>query len=242
MVDQNSRAESRRKADLRARTSLFQKEQKSQSRIPPSAIAVKERCGQQLSALSYYQQQRALSDLLRTFGHFTTYKFMLSLVGLSITALYHNPAAWRVVASSLHTYHRDPLSLTLLLLMAWTFANCCSSLPAQLSLLTDESIYVDTALGEPLKVPRCYWESFDIFHGFLVTHFKTRPGNTYVNARRYRILLGGATGQVLEIAKWPKVVSARMKLVMALLLFDLSDTCPKCGCTLLPHEDSLSYW
>jgi hypothetical protein len=166
----------------------------------------------------------------------------LCLLSISTAALYQNPSTRKALASCLSTYHGDPVSLTLLLLAVLAFTNCFVSLPLQVSLLTDNSIFLDTALGEPLKIPRHYWESFDIFHGFLKTHFATRPGQGHVKARKYRILLGGPTGQVLDFAKWNMVVSARMKLVMALLLEDSSNDCPKCLTALARRGNSLSYW
>lgn len=169
-------------------------------------------------------------------------RLLLCLLSISSAVLYQNPATRRALASCLPTYHRDPVSLTLLLLTILAFTNCFVSLPLQISLLTDSCIFLDTALGESIKVPRHYWESFDIFHGFLATHFATRPGKALVKARRYRILLGGATGQVLETAKWQKVISARMKLVMALLVDGQKDDCPKCLTPLNRCEESLNYW
>jgi hypothetical protein len=166
----------------------------------------------------------------------------LCLLSISTAALYQNPSTRKALASCLSTYHGDPVSLTLLLLAVLTFTNCFVSLPLQVSLLTDNSIFLDTALGEPLKISRHYWESFDIFHGFLTTHFATRPGQGHVKARNYRILLGGPTGQVLDFAKWNMVVSARMKLVMALLLEDSSNNCPKCLSPLDQCGDNLSHW
>jgi hypothetical protein len=169
-------------------------------------------------------------------------RVMMCLLSISTATLYQNPSTRKALASCISMYHRDPISLTLLLLAVLAFTNCFVSLPQQVSLLTDNSIFLDTALGEPLKIPRHYWESFEIFHGFLTTHFATRPGQVHVKARKYRILLGGSTGQILDVGKWDTVVSARMKLVMALLMEDSSKDCPKCLTALVRREDSLSYW
>ncbi|KAI1629603.1 hypothetical protein EDD37DRAFT_617446 [Exophiala viscosa] len=205
------------------------------------AYATKQRPCQHLRSPSRSRDQHALPRRLESSASTNASRLMLCLFSVSAAALYQNPATRKALVCCLHAYHHDPMSLTLLLLTIMSFANCFISLPYQVSLLTDESILLTTALGEPLKVPRHYWESFDIFHAFLRTHFETRPGKTYVRARRYRILLGGNTGQVLEIAKWQQVVSARMKLVMAMLLESMDDDCPKCQHPLERRSASLSY-
>ncbi|KAL1610465.1 hypothetical protein SLS60_002133 [Paraconiothyrium brasiliense] len=168
------------------------------------------------------QTQDVAAQIFQQHTTSVTSKLLLFLLSMSTAALYQSPTTRKALASCLPAYHRDPVSSTLLLLTVLAFANCFIPVPLHVSLLSDNSIFLDTALGEPLKVPRHYWESFDIFHGFLTTHFATRPGQVLVKARRYRILMGGATGQVLDVAKWRVVVSARMKLVMALLIEDSS--------------------
>jgi hypothetical protein len=188
------------------------------------------------------QTQHIAAQLSQHLASSVASKLYLFLLSMSTVAIYQNPTTRKALAACFPAYHRDPVSSTLLLLTVLAFANCFVSVPLPVSLLTENSIFLDTALGEPLKVPRHYWESFDIFHGFLATHFATRPGQMYVKARRYRILLGGATGQVLDIAKWHMLVSPRMKLVMALLIEGSSNTCPKCFSPLAPRRDSLSYW
>jgi hypothetical protein len=188
------------------------------------------------------QTQHIAAQLSQHLKSSVASKLYLFLLSMSTVAIYQNPTTRKALAACFPAYHRDPVSSTLLLLTVLAFANCFVSVPLPVSLLTENSIFLDTALGEPLKVPRHYWESFDIFHGFLATHFATRPGQMYVKARRYRILLGGATGQVLDIAKWHMLVSPRMKLVMALLIEGSSNTCPKCFSPLAPRRDSLSYW
>lgn len=174
--------------------------------------------------------------------HALFYRVLPSAIAASSAILYQNPTARKLIASSVKAYHRDPVSLTLLLLVIGSFISCFFNIPSHISLLSGDCISLETALGETLKVPSCHWASFEIFHGFLATHFATRPGMAYVTARQYRILRGGGTGQILDIDTWQKVISVRMKLVMALVLDRDNELCPRCQETFKIHRMETRYW
>lgn len=122
----------------------------------------------------------------------------------------------------------DPLLATL---VACVFTSIIRYLlPRQISLESDDSVMLETALGEQLKVASCYWRATPLLHGFLEHHFRDRPGSQLVRGRRYRILVGGLGGIVVEESKW-QVVTKHMKLTMAMVL-ETENVCPRCDSEL----------
>ena len=161
---------------------------------------------------------------------------------LSVTVTYQHPRSHRAIIALLQASRNDPFLAALVACVLAAFARCLPQVPRQVLLLADDSISLETALGESLRVPSCYWRVHKIFHGYLEAHFSDRPGHDLVPSKSYRILIGGVEGQVIDVNKWEKVLSKKMSLTMAVLLDAHTSTCPKCRERLPQPKDGVSYW
>jgi hypothetical protein len=160
---------------------------------------------------------------------------------LSITAAYQHPTTRNAVLAQLQTARRDPLLATLFGCVIAAIVRCLLQTPRQILSLSDDTISLRTALGEDLRVPSYYWKANEIFHGFLESHFRDRPGKAWVTRKSYRILVGGSRGIVVHASKWSSVVSKRAALTMAMVL-DKGTICPRCGDVLVQSTEEERYW
>ena len=136
---------------------------------------------------------------------------------------------------------RDLPTSPILVLLACVMAALTTGavlLLRQLSLLGDDSIMLETALGEHLKIGRHIWQASSRLHAFLDDHFKDRPGTNLVTERNYRILIGGIGGIVVDESKWAVILKARARITMAMLIHGYN-LCPRCrGPVIVRHRDT----
>lgn len=147
-----------------------------------------------------------------------------------ITAVYQDPHVTRVTRSLLVRPGQGSASMTLLLFAATLAGHLFTQLPIQISLLTDNSLSLEDAFGEKIRVPFLCWQRYENFHAYLEDRFKDRPGHDLVIEKSYRLLMGGINGQVLDTTKWPQVVNGQrqLKLTMAMVVNLESHECMKC--------------
>ena len=163
------------------------------------------------------------------------------ILAIIVTATYQVPIVRKLIVSQLKAAQEDPVIATLLCGIIFNVARAMSRVPRLIVGMSDDSLSLQTALGEELKVPSLYWASFPTFHGFLESHFQNRPGNALVSIKRYRILLGGTGGVVIDDWKWSTVISKHMKLTMAMLLNE-SRYCPRCREELNFRSTTEKFW
>lgn len=186
------------------------------------------------------EMSTAADEMLNCARQFVS-DWLLVLFVMSLTTVYQTASLRRVVIAQLHAAQQDPLLAALLSSIVVALLRRVVQLPRLITSLDDNSISLQTALGEDLVIPRVYWESREVLHGFLASHFHDRPGRLWVVQKSYRILLGGSTGVVIDDSKWSKVITRKMKLTMAMLL-DRQHTCPKCNSELAPQASPEAMW
>ena len=112
-----------------------------------------------------------------------------------VTVVYQSPKPHKAFAAVLESSRRDPFLLLLLFLATVKTAQCLFQISSQISGLSDDTVMLETALGDILHLPSHYWQAHELFHGFLNHHFRDRPGSLSVAQRSYRIHLGGSDGR-----------------------------------------------
>lgn len=154
--------------------------------------------------------------------------WLLLLFLLSLTTVYQTTFLQRMTIAQLQAARQDPLLAALLSSVIVALLRRFVAIPWLITGISDDSVSLQTALGEDLVVPSIYWQSREILHGFLESHFRERPGRLWVMQKCYRILLGGTAGIIIDDSRWSRVITGRMKLTMAIVL-DRRYTCPTCN-------------
>lgn len=159
---------------------------------------------------------------------------------LMIATICETPMGKRTVSYLAVLYQRDFMVFAALIMMATTMVKCCASIPAQVSLLSDQSLELQTALGEELRIPPYYWESYEIFHGFMSMQFKHKPGAEHVKFGMYDIMCF-ENGQILAPRGWKaslsNLVRRGIKVHMSLVIQGYIKSCPHCDEPLSLRRD-----
>ncbi|KIV78852.1 hypothetical protein PV11_06461 [Exophiala sideris] len=148
-------------------------------------------------------------------------------------AVYQNLHITKVIHALSERSGHGPASMALLLFATALAGHFLPRL--QKSFLIYDSLCFEDAFGERLRVPHAICQHYEIFHGFLEAHFKSRPGLKFVVEKKsYRLIIGGIEGQVLDTTKWSQVIKnhPQIKLTMAIVLTDHHngrEWCMKCG-------------
>jgi hypothetical protein len=165
-----------------------------------------------------------------------------AVIGLIAATIYRRGDSAKAACTTLARDGPNHTGLmTLLVCCITALTTSIVILPQRLSLLNDESVLLETALGEQIRIASCVWRAgtSSNFHRFLLDYFKDRVGADLVRVRRYNILVGGVDGLTIEESKWLEVVSACKKLTMAMILdFEQIDTCLRCGSELWQRRDN----
>lgn len=135
----------------------------------------------------------------------------------------------------------DVLHACLLGYVVLTLFGSAKRVPRLITGMSDDSISLQTALGEELRIPSLQWREYPVLHGFLESYFRDRPGIEWVKRKSYRIMLGGTTGLVIDEQRWTTVISKHMKLTMAMLL-DEDSRCPRCQQSLEVSLSDGKFW
>ncbi|KAI1630117.1 heterokaryon incompatibility protein-domain-containing protein [Exophiala viscosa] len=152
----------------------------------------------------------------------------LSLI-VGAKAVYQDPYVTKVI----HALFDRPSQVSIpLSLMLFASALAGHLLPRlQLSSMTDDSLCLEDALGETIRVPQVICQYYETFHDYLVARFKDHLGLELVIEKNYRLIIGGMEGPVLDTTKWSQVIKVhpRIKLTMAMVL---SNHCRYVECTV----------
>ncbi|KAK4949679.1 hypothetical protein LTR10_011520 [Elasticomyces elasticus] len=152
------------------------------------------------------------------------------VLGVIIIAMvYQDPYMKRLVHAFFAQPYQGPVSMTLLLFVTALAGHFLPQLPAQIPLLAGNSLSIEDAFGDRVRIPLMYWEHYETFHAFLEIGFRDRPGHDLVAEKSYRLLIGGMRGQVLDTAKWPHIINSHkpIKLTMAMVL-NMGDEYHRC--------------
>ena len=150
---------------------------------------------------------------------------MLLLVSCTI---YRHPSARRVFEQLTAEVSGDLVSMTILLLAALSIQQCMIRLPQCLSLLGNDSIYFEDALGSARRVSFDTCQHFDIFQAFIRCHFQGKPGLRHVLHDQYHLLAGTSRGLVIDLEKWRQIVRPRSSVTMAIMMDSEDHECEKC--------------
>jgi hypothetical protein len=104
----------------------------------------------------------------------------------------------------------------------------------QFLLFADDTVQLETALGEHLIFPGYCWGVRGAVHQLLLAHFRDRPECESVGLGNYRILLGSLYGPVVD----PYGGLTRLRRYPKMLMAIIDD--PKCSlnyCPCGPHAD-----
>jgi hypothetical protein len=162
-----------------------------------------------------------------------------AICALLLTALYASPQSRKLALRLWMQVQADPALGLLCLLCVIFVQRLLHHLPKQISLLSDSSITLEDVFGIEIRVPYRQCEQFEFFHGFLEFYFRQRPGLQRVMQRRYRLLLGGSRGQMVERSNWNQTVRPRVRLTMAMFLVSWGNKCAKCSGELTPCQNNL---
>jgi hypothetical protein len=86
----------------------------------------------------------------------------------------------------------DPLLVLMFVAGAFYVVKCLGQLPKQLSILSDNSVFFEDPFGVKMRIPFLQCNRAEIFHGFLESYFKERPGFNRVRQKQYYLAVGSS--------------------------------------------------
>lgn len=135
----------------------------------------------------------------------------------------------------------DPLAVALYAFLAWHIGVLMRTIPQRLSLLTDDSMVFEDALGTTIKLPYSTYGHIRLFQAFLEVHFEGKPGLQKVIDGEYQLLdRGNSQFRVIPEEHWNSSISKKMRVVMN-MLFAMNDICVGCS-KQLDVQGSGIYW
>lgn len=134
----------------------------------------------------------------------------------------------------LRTRH-NPTVLGLLGCLLLALANALLQVQLQITLMADDSIVLETALGERLRVSSLYWTQSEILHGYLLAHFRYTHGYRYVKAERYDLITPSGRQADLSPRLWTSTTGTSKTVVMRIALQKPGMRC-SCGGLFLPPQ------